>query len=239
MLEERNSHQGEMELVIIDSLVPEDHLLRKIKKYIDFSFINDMCREYYCLDNGCPAIEPVIIFKMLFIGYLFGIRSERRLVEDVNVNIAYRWFLDYKLTDKIPDASVIWQNRRRRFNGTDIPQRIFDNIVWQAIDKGLVEGKILYSDSTHLKANANKNKYTKAYVAQSTKGYMEELDKAIEEDREAHEKKPLKKRDDDNDSKPSGMKEIKQSTTDPQSGFMHRGWQTQRIFLFGSSHSGQ
>jgi transposase len=230
MLEEQSSHQGEMELVIIDSLVPEDHLLRKIKKYIDFSFINDICREYYCLDNGRPAVEPVIIFKMLFIGYLFGIRSERRLVEEVKVNIAYRWFLDYKLTDKIPDASVIWQNRRRRFNGTDIPQRIFDNIVWQAIDKGLVEGKTLYSDSTHLKANANKNRYTRAYVAQSTKGYMEELDKAIEDDRHVHEKKPLKKKNDDDNSAPPSMREIKQSTTDPQSGFMHRDGKPKGFF---------
>ncbi len=71
MLEEQSSHQGEMELVIIDSLVPEDHLLRKIKKYIDFSFINDICREYYCLDNGRPAVNPHHI-KMLFIGYFIG-----------------------------------------------------------------------------------------------------------------------------------------------------------------------
>jgi hypothetical protein len=63
MLEEQNSHQGEMELVIIDTLVPEEHLLRKIKKHIDFSFINDMCRGYYCLDNGRPAIEPSLHLK--------------------------------------------------------------------------------------------------------------------------------------------------------------------------------
>lgn len=87
---------------------------------------NDICRPYYCLDNGRrPAIEPVIMFKMLFIGYLYGIRSETRLVEEVKVNMAYRWFLGYGITDKIPDASVIWQNRIRRFNGTDIPRRIF------------------------------------------------------------------------------------------------------------------
>lgn len=85
-------------------------------------------------------------------------------MEEVKVNIAYRRFLDYKLTDKIPDASVIWQNHRRRFKNTDIPQRIFDNIVWQAIEKGLVDGKILYTDSTHLKANSNKGTYTKVYV---------------------------------------------------------------------------
>ena len=229
MLEEQNSHQSEMELVIIDTLVPEDHLLRKIKKHIDFSFINDMCREYYCLDNGRPAIEPVIIFKMLLIGYLFGIRSERRLVEEVNVNIAYRWFLDYKLTDKIPDASVIWQNRRRRFKNTDIPQRIFDNIVWQAIEKRLVEGKILYSDSTHLKANANKGKYTKSYVTQTTKGYMDELNKDIDKDREEHGKKPLTKKD-DNDDSPPPTKEIKQSKTDPESGFMHRDGKPKGFF---------
>lgn len=229
MLNEKKGHQTEVELVMIDDLVPKDHLLRKIKKNIDFTFINDMCREYYCEDNGRPAIEPVVVFKMLFIGYLFGIRSESRLVEEIKVNIAYRWFLDYNLTDKIPDASVIWQNRRRRYKGTDIPQQIFDNIVWQAIGKGLVDGKVLYTDSTHLKANANKNKHKKAYVAQSTKSYVNDLDKAIEKDRQDHGKKPLKKKDDDdNDSPPT--RQIKQSTTDPQSGYMHRDGKPKGFF---------
>jgi transposase len=130
---EGSNRQSKMETVILENLVPEDHLLRKIYKYIDFSFINKMCKPYYCENNGRPAIEPVILFKMLFIGYLYGIRSERRLVEEVKVNMAYRWFLGYGLEDKIPDASVIWQNRRRRFKKTDIPQQIFDEIVKQAI----------------------------------------------------------------------------------------------------------
>ncbi|MBM6821055.1 transposase, partial [Clostridium saudiense] len=95
----------------------------------------------------------VVLFKMLFIGYLYGIRSERQLVKDIEVNLAYRWFLGYSITEKIPDASTISQNRIRRFKGTDIPQKIFDNIVIQAMEKGLVGGKILYSDSTHIKAN--------------------------------------------------------------------------------------
>ena len=85
----------------IEDLAPKDHILRKIDKYINFSFINDLCRPYYCENNGRPAIEPEIMFKMLFIGYLFGIRSETRLVEDVKVNIAYRWFLGYGIEDKI------------------------------------------------------------------------------------------------------------------------------------------
>ncbi len=121
MLVEKKEDQLEMELVMIDNLVPKNHLLRKIKEHIDFSFINDLCRDYYCKDNGRPAVEPEILFKMLFIGYLYGIRSERRLMEEIEVNTAYRWFLDFKLTDKIPDASVIWQNRRRRFKHTDTP----------------------------------------------------------------------------------------------------------------------
>ena len=70
---------------MIENLVPENHLLRKIEKVIDFSFINEICRPYYCEDNGRPAIEPEVIFRMLFIGYLYGIRSERRLIEEVKV----------------------------------------------------------------------------------------------------------------------------------------------------------
>ena len=203
MLLENRTRQGKMETVILENLVPEDHLLRKIDKHIDFSFINKICRPYYCEDNGRPGIEPEILFRMLFIGYLFGVRSERRLVEEVKVNIAYRWFLGYNLEDKIPDASVIWQNRIRRFNGTDVPQRIFDEIVRQAIKHKLVDGKTLYSDSTHLKANANKNKFTEAEIERSTKDYIDKLDEAIAQDRSEHEKKPLKDKDDDDKHNPS------------------------------------
>ena len=192
MLLEGTNRQRKMEFVYIEDLVPKDHILRKIDKYIDFSFINDLCRPFYCENNGRPAIEPEIIFKMLFIGYLFGIRSETRLVEDVKVNIAYRWFLGYGIEDKIPDASVIWQNRLRRFNGTDIPRQIFENILKQAIEHNLVDGKILYTDSTHLKANANKNKFVEDTVKVEAQEYIRELNNAINEDRAKHGKKPLK-----------------------------------------------
>jgi len=175
-------------------MVPQDHILRKINKYIDFSFIDNLVKDLYCADNGRPAVDPKIIFKMLFLGYLFGIRSERQIVRDVEVNVAYRWFLGYSLTDKIIDASTISQNRRRRFNGTDVFQQIFDNIVLQAIKHKLVSGKVLYTDSTHLKANANKKKFIEQEVERSVKDYVDELDKAIDEDRISHGKKPLKKK---------------------------------------------
>lgn len=227
MLSTNKMRQQKIEVVMIENLVPQNHILRKIDKYIDFSFINEICRPYYCENNGRPAIEPEIMFKMLFIGYLFGIRSETRLIEEVKVNIAYRWFLGFSLEEKIPDASVIWQNRIRRFNGTDIPQQIFDRIVMQAISHKLVDGKILYSDSTHLKANANKNKFTNVEVTQSTKAYIDELNESIAQDRIEHGKKPLNEKDDD--SNPP-TKNIKQSTTDPESGFMHRDGKPKGFF---------
>ena len=87
MLLNTQGKQSQYEYVLLDNLVPEDHLLRKIDKYISFSFINEICKPYYCENNGRPAIEPEILFKMLFVGYLYGIRSERRLVEEVKVNV--------------------------------------------------------------------------------------------------------------------------------------------------------
>mgnify|MGYP004622774235 CR=1 FL=1 len=158
MLSEGRNRQRKMEFVYIEDLVPKDHILRKIDKYIDFSFINDLCRPYYCENNGRPAIEPEIMFKMLFIGYLFGIRSETRLVEDVKVNIAYRWFLGYGIEDKIPDASVIWQNRLRRFNGTDIPRQIFENILITAAVQNMKRiANILWKRDLHFLSTRIKN----------------------------------------------------------------------------------
>lgn len=112
------------EFVSIDSLVPQDHILRKIDKYIDFSFIDNLTKDLYCHDNGRPAVDPKVLFKMLLLGYLFGIRSERQIVREVQVNIAYRWFLGYSFTDKIIDASTISQNRRRRLWHRYIPADI-------------------------------------------------------------------------------------------------------------------
>ena len=185
MLKDRSPTQSELEFVCINELVPDDHLLRKIEATIDFSFIHDLVKDLYCADNGRPALDPTLLFKLLFLGYLFGVRSERQLIRDVQVNVAYRWFLGLNLTDKVPDASTLSQNRRRRFNESDLYQQIFDEIVLQAMRKKLVTGRVLYTDSTHLKANANKNKSVKVKAEQSAKDYLVALDQAVEEDRKA------------------------------------------------------
>ena len=159
MLRKPSQQQTTLEMVSLDGLVPKDHLLRKIWAVIDFSFIHDRVAGLYCPDNGRPPLDPTVLFKALFIGYLFGVRSERQLVREIEVNVAYRWFLGLKLTDSVFDASTLSQNRRRRYNDTAVAQDIFDAIVEQAIARGLVDSTLLNTDSTHLKANANKNRY--------------------------------------------------------------------------------
>lgn len=217
MLKKPGPQQTELEMVSLESLVPQDHLLRKIEAVIDFSFIHDRVAGLYCPDNGRPPLDPTLMFKALFIGYLFGVRSERQLVREIEVNVAYRWFLRLKLTDPVFDASTLSQNRRRRFNDTSVAQDIFDHIVEQAIGHGLVDGTVLYTDSTHLKANANKGKYDLAVVAKSRSDYWADLDAAIEEDRAAHGKAPLKPME-----RTPAEKETKVSRTDPDSGYMVR-----------------
>ena len=87
--------------------MPETHLLRKIDRSIDFSFINKLCAPLYSENVGRPAVEPEVLFRMLFVGYLYGIRSERRLEEEINYNFAYKWFCGLGLTEKAPDATTI------------------------------------------------------------------------------------------------------------------------------------
>ncbi len=217
MLRKLGPEQTALEIVTLEGLVPKDHLLRKIDAVIDFSFIHDRVVGLYSADNGRPALDPVVMFKALFIGYLFGIRSERQLIREIEVNVAYRWFLGLRLTDPVFDASTLSQNRRRRYNDTSVAQDIFDGIVEQAIGHGLVDGAVLYTDSTHLKANANKNRYDKAILAKSRSDYWEALDAAIDEDRAAHGKKPLKAKE-----RQPASQETKISRTDPEAGYMVR-----------------
>jgi len=211
--------QTELEMVTLEQLVPQGHLLRLIDQHITFDFIREQTEHLYCPNNGRPAIDPVVLFKMLFIGYLFGIRSERRLVQEIEVNVAYRWFLGLRLTDQVPDASTLSQNRRRRFAGTGIEQRIFDGIVEQAIAHKLIGGRVLYTDSTHLKANANKRQVLVHQVEQTPTAYLAELEAAVTADRAVVGKPPLKGDDDDT---PPPTKEIKTSPVDPEAGFMAR-----------------
>jgi transposase len=225
MLKKPSPQQTELEMVTLEQLVPGDHLLRRVDAAIDFGFIREMTEDLYCPDNGRPPIPPEQLFKALFVGYLFGIRSERQLMREIEVNVAYRWFIGLRLTERVFDASTFSQNRRRRFDGTDIAQRIFDHIVEQAVARGLVGGEVLYTDSTHLKASANKGRYDRAMVAKSRAAYWDDLDAAVTADRAAHGKTPLPPKD-----RQAPVKETKISRTDPDAGYMVRDGKPKGFF---------
>jgi transposase len=225
MLKKPEAQQQELEMVSVESLVPSGHLLRKIDGAVDFSFIRARVKHLYCEDNGRPALDPVMLFKLLLLGYLYGVRSERQLMREVEVNVAYRWFLGLKLRDKVPDASTLSQNRRRRFAESTIYQEIFDEIVLLAVNRGLASGTVLYTDSTHLKANANKNKYDLVEVAVKPQEYLASLEAAITEDRAEHGRKPLKQSDPEPETK-----QIKVSRTDKDSGYMVRDGKPKGFF---------
>ena len=125
-----------MIFVDIESLIPETHLLRKIERMVSFNFIYDLLAPYYPA-TGRPSVDPVSMFKMLLIGYLYGIKSERRLVEEVQLNIAYRWFCGFELDDTIPNHSTFSKTRTRKWQQSDLFQKAFYEIVKQCIDSGL------------------------------------------------------------------------------------------------------
>ena len=225
MLRRPGPAQTTLEIVSLEMLVPHDHLLRKIDRVIDFSFIHDRVAGLYCADNGRPPLDPTLMFKALFIGYLFGVRSERQLVREIEVNVAYRWFLGLKLADGVFDASTLSQNRRRRYTDSSVAQAIFDEIVEQAIRYGLVDGTVLYTDSTHLKANANKGKYDLAMIAKSRSDYWADLDRAIDAERSVHGQKPLAPRE-----REPQIKETKVSRSDPEAGYMVRDGKPKGFF---------
>ena len=227
----KENNTSQMQIVSVDQLVPEDHLLRKIDAAIDFSFIYDLVEDRYSQDNGRPSIDPVTLIKIPIIQYMYGIKSMRQTIKEIEVNVAYRWFLGLDFYDKVPHFSTFGKNYKRRFEGTDLFEQIFTKILLQCMKQGLVDTDTMYVDATHVKAAANRKKAKKILVAKrSAKYYEDQLRKEIDEDREIHGKKPLKDKDDDDNNDPSGgipgtpMKEQKQSTTDPESGWFHKGF---------------
>ena len=224
----------QVQLACIDDLVPEDHLLRIIDKAIDWSFIYDLVADKYSHDNGRPSIDPVTLIKIPLIQYLYGIRSMRQTIKDIEVNNVYRWFLGLELYEPVPHFSTFGKNYTRRFKDTDLFEQIFEHILEECYRFKLVDHSEIFVDSTHVKARANNKKMQKRIAKQEARAYDEMLRKEIDADREAHGKKPLKDRDDDDTSGPSGEggHEIKVSTTDPESGWFHKG-EHKQVFAYG------
>ena len=182
-------NRRKVELSFLEDLVPKNHILRKVDRVIDFGFIYPLVEPLYCKDNGRPSVDPVVLFKIVLIQYLFGIRSMRQTIREIEVNVAYRWFLGYGLYEPIPHFTTFGKNYVRRFKDTDIFEQIFDHILAQAIKKGFVDPKVVFIDSTHVKAAANKKKFTKETLEIERKAYQNDLEQEINCDREVHGKK--------------------------------------------------
>jgi transposase len=161
--------------VRMDEMIPENHLLRLVDKHIDLGFIRAKVKHLYS-HTGRPSVDPEILLRMLLIGYLYGITSERRLCEEVKMHIGYRWFVGLNLEDKVPDHSTFSKNRHERFSESDVFQKIFDEIVQQCINKGLLTGKHLTVDSTYIRANASFKSLEPIVVEMKPTEYIEKLE---------------------------------------------------------------
>lgn len=139
----------------LEEAVPADHLVREIARVLDLSWVRSELAPYY--SSMCrPSIDPVLIIRMLVVGYVFAIRSERALCREVQVNLAYRWFCGLGIEDKIPDHSAFTRARNERFRDGDIFRRVFERVVASCIAAGLVGGKGVAVDASLIAADANK-----------------------------------------------------------------------------------
>jgi transposase len=143
----------------IEDHVPDDHLLRRIDRFVDLSDIRRHLAPHYS-STGRPSVDPELMIRMLLAGYVMGIRSERRLCEEVHLNLAYRWFCRLDLTDPIPDHSTFSKNRHGRFRDSDLLRRLFETVVARCIAEGLVGGQSFAVDASIIRADANRRNAT-------------------------------------------------------------------------------
>src|SRR5215470_1406417 len=120
----------------LEDQIPQDHLLRRIDHYVDFHFVRERLKNFYS-PTGRPSIDPEVLLRMLLVGYLYGITSERRLLEEVRMHLAYRWFTRLGFAQEIPDHSTFSKNRHGRFRQSGVFRQVFEEIVRRCLAAGL------------------------------------------------------------------------------------------------------
>jgi transposase len=141
----------------LDDHVPADHLLRGIDEFLDLSELHRHLAPFYS-HTGRPSIDPKLLIRMLIVGYCFGIRSERRLCEEVHLNLAYRWFCRLGLEEQVPDHSTFFKNRHGRFRDSDTLRFVFEQVLERCVREGLVGGEGFAIDASLVKADANRHR---------------------------------------------------------------------------------
>ena len=141
----------------LDDHVPADHLLRRIDRFLDLESVRTALKPFYS-SIGRPSVDPDLMMRMLIVGYCMGLRSERRLCEEVHLNLAYRWFCRLGLEGKVPDHSTFSRNRHGRFRQSDILRHLFETVVERCLAEGLVGGEGFAVDASLIAADANKQR---------------------------------------------------------------------------------
>ena len=141
----------------LEDHIPQNHLLRGINQYLDLDALHKHLAEHYS-HTGRPSIDPELMIRMLIIGYSFGIRSERKLCEEVHLNLAYRWFCRLGLEDKVPDHSTFSKNRHGRFRDSRIFRHLFETVLQRCMSEGLVRGEGFATDASVIRADAQRQR---------------------------------------------------------------------------------
>jgi transposase len=187
----------------LEDQVPENHLLRLIDRHISFEFVRETLRESYS-ETGRPSIDPVVLLRILLIGYLYGITSERKLVEELRMHLAWRWFTGLGFDQEIPNHSTFSKNRHGRFQESKLFQEMFERIVDQCMQTGLVNGDHMSVDGSFIQANANNESripreqlVEAAQVKQNVREYLEELEKENGDGEPVHQQERVSTTDPD------------------------------------------
>jgi transposase len=200
----------------LEDQIPETHLLRLIDKHISLAFVREKLKESYS-DTGRPSIDPELLLRILLIGYLYGIASERKLVEELRMHLAWRWFTGLGFDQKIPHHSTFSKNRHGRFQESKLFEELFEEIVARCLEAGLVEGNNLSVDGSFVEANASKESRIPreqlaeaAKVNQTVRQYLSELEQQNPTEEPVHEQEQV-------------------STTDPDSTYATKGGTPARL----------
>jgi transposase len=172
----------------LEDHVPQDHLLRKVAKVLDLADVRQQLAPYYSV-MGRPSLDPGLMIRMLLIGYLYGIRSERRLVEEVHLNLAYRWFCGLGLKGDVPERSSFSKTRHGRFRDSDAFRLVFESVLRSCLRAGLVGGETFATDASVIEADARVMRRTDdatppddwsnpANVTRPVREYLAQLDRA-------------------------------------------------------------
>jgi transposase len=200
----------------LEDQVPETHLLRLIEKHISFAFVREQLKGSYS-ETGRPSIDPELLLRILLIGYLYGISSERKLVEELRMHLAWRWFTGLGFDQEIPHHSTFSKNRHGRFQESKLFEELFEQIVRQCVEVGLVQGQHLSVDGSFVEANAAKESRIPreqlgeaAQVHHTVRQYLREVEQQNPVEEPVHEQDQV-------------------STTDPDSTYATKGSMPARL----------